>query len=56
MVLLNLLRPKLALGMIPTILYESITVDLESDDLLLLMTNGITEPRNIERGTSRYPS
>ena len=20
------------------------------------MTNGITEPRNIERGTSRYPS
>ena len=56
MALLNLLRPKLALGMIPTILYESITVDLESDDLLLLMTNGITEPRNIERGTSRHPS
>ena len=36
----------LALGMIPSIPYKSITVDLESGDLLLLMTDGITEPRN----------
>ena len=36
----------LALGMIPTIPYESTAVDLESGDLLLLMTDGITEPRN----------
>ena len=48
MALLNLLRPKLALGMIPIIPNESITVDLGSDDLLLLMTDGITEPRNVE--------
>ena len=38
----------LALGMIPTIPYKSTTVDLESGDLLLLMTDGITEPRNAE--------
>tara|TARA_B100001765_G_C19311963_1_gene253492 strand:- start:306 stop:620 length:315 start_codon:yes stop_codon:yes gene_type:complete len=38
----------LALGMIPSILYKSTTVDLESGDLLLLMTDGITEPRNAE--------
>lgn len=36
----------LALGMIPTIPYKSTVVDLESGDLLLLMTDGITEPRN----------
>ena len=38
----------LALGMIPSILYKLTTVDLESGDLLLLMTDGITEPRNAE--------
>ena len=38
----------LALGMPPTIPYKSTTVDLESGDLLLLMTDGITEPRNAE--------
>ncbi|HIA68461.1 TPA: hypothetical protein EYN98_20950, partial [Candidatus Poribacteria bacterium] len=38
----------LALGMIPSISYKSTMVDLESDDLLLLMTDGITEPRNVE--------
>jgi len=38
----------LALGMIPSILYKSTTVDLKSGDLLLLMTDGITEPRNAE--------
>ena len=38
----------LALGMIPTIPYKSTMVDLESGDLLLLMTDGITEPRNAE--------
>jgi len=38
----------LALGMIPTIPYKSIVVDLESGDLLLLMTDGITEPRNAD--------
>ena len=38
----------LALGMIPTIPYESTTVDLKLDDLLLWMTDGITEPRNAE--------
>ncbi|HIA68699.1 TPA: hypothetical protein EYN98_22190 [Candidatus Poribacteria bacterium] len=36
----------LALGMIPTISYKPTTVDLESGDLLLFMTDGITEPRN----------
>jgi len=36
----------LALGMIPTIPYKSTMVDLESGDLLLLMTDGITELRN----------
>ena len=38
----------LALGMIPPIPYKSTMVDLESGDLLLLMTDGITEPRNAE--------
>ena len=38
----------LALGMILTIPYKSTMVDLESGDLLLLMTDGITEPRNAE--------
>ena len=36
----------LALGMIPTIPYKLTMVDLESGDLLLLMTDGITELRN----------
>ena len=36
----------LALGIIPSILYKSLTVDIESGDLLLFMTDGITEPRN----------
>jgi len=36
----------LALGIIPTIPYKSTMVDLESGDLLLLMTDGITELRN----------
>ncbi|HIA67980.1 TPA: hypothetical protein EYN98_18410 [Candidatus Poribacteria bacterium] len=31
-----------------TIPYKSTTINLESGDLLLLMTNGITEPRNVE--------
>ena len=34
--------------MIPPIPYKSTMVDLESGDLLLLMTDGITEPRNAE--------
>ena len=34
--------------MIPTIPYKSTVVDLESGDLLLLMTDGITEPRNAD--------
>ena len=38
----------LALGMPPTIPYKTTVVDLESGDLLLLMTDGITEPRNAE--------
>ena len=38
----------LALGMILTIPYKSTMVDLESGDLLLLMTDGITEPRSAE--------
>ena len=38
----------LALGMIPSIPYKSLTLDLQSGDLLLLMTDGITEPRNAE--------
>ena len=38
----------LALGMIPSISYESTTIDLELGDLLLLMTDGITEPRYTE--------
>ena len=36
----------LALGMIPGIPYKPITLDLKSGDLLLFMTDGITEPRN----------
>ena len=43
----RLLKAKgLALGIIPSILYKSLTVDIESGDLLLFMTDGITEPRN----------
>ncbi len=38
----------LALGMIPTITYKSSMVDLESGDLLLFMTDGITEPCDAE--------
>ena len=38
----------LALGMIPSIVYKSTVMHLESGDLLLLMTDGITEPRNAE--------
>ena len=38
----------LALGMIPSITYKPITVDLQLGDLLLFMTDGITEPRNAE--------
>ena len=38
----------LALGMILTIPYKSTMVDLESGDLLLLTTDGITEPRNAD--------
>jgi len=36
----------LALGMIPSIPYKPLTVQLQSGDLLLFMTDGITEPRN----------
>ena len=32
--------------MIPSIVYKSTVIHLESGDLLLLMTDGITEPRN----------
>ena len=38
----------LALGMIPSIPYKPLTVQLQSGDLLLFMTDGITEPRNSE--------
>ena len=38
----------MALGMIPNIPYKPTTTDLESGDLLLFMTDGITEPRNAE--------
>ena len=38
----------MALGMIPNIPYKLTKVDLESGDLLLFMTDGITEPRNAE--------
>ena len=38
----------LALGMIPSIPYKSLTLELQAGDLLLLMTDGITEPRNAE--------
>ena len=32
--------------MIPSIVYKSTVIHLESGDMLLLMTDGITEPRN----------
>ena len=38
----------MALGMIPNIPYKLTKIDLESGDLLLSMTDGITEPRNAE--------
>ena len=38
----------LALGMMPSIRYNSLKLDLKSGDLLLFMTDGITEPRNEE--------
>ena len=38
----------LALGMIPSIPYKSLTLELQAGDLLLFMTDGITEPRNAE--------
>ncbi|HIB89231.1 TPA: hypothetical protein EYO57_18890, partial [Candidatus Poribacteria bacterium] len=38
----------MALGMIPNIPYKPTTTDLESGDLLLFMTDGITEPRNAD--------
>ena len=38
----------LALGMIPSVPYNPLTVDLKTGDLLLFMTDGITEPRNAE--------
>ena len=38
----------LALGMIPSIDYRPLIVDLQPGDLLLFMTDGITEPRNAE--------
>jgi len=38
----------LALGMIPSIPYKALTLELQSGDLLLFMTDGITEPRNSE--------
>ena len=34
--------------MIPSIVYKSTVIHLESGDLLLLMTDGITEPRNAD--------
>ena len=36
----------LALGMMPSIRYNSLKLDLKLGDLLLFMTDGITEPRN----------
>ena len=43
------LRAKgLALGMMPSISYKPLIIDLQSEDLLLFMTDGITEPRNAE--------
>ena len=38
----------LALGMIPSIPYKPLSIQLQSGDLLLFMTDGITEPRNSE--------
>ena len=38
----------MALGMIPNIPYKPTTIDLEPGDLLLFMTDGITEPRNAD--------
>ena len=34
--------------MIPSIVYKSTVMHLEAGDLLLMMTDGITEPRNAE--------
>ena len=38
----------MAVGMIPGISYEPVTLDLQVGDLIFLMTDGITEPRNAE--------
>ncbi len=38
----------MAVGMIPGISYTPITLDLQVGDLIFLMTDGITEPRNAE--------
>ena len=38
----------LVLGMIPSIPYKLLTLELQSGDLLLFTTDGITEPRNAE--------
>ena len=38
----------MAVGMIPGISYEPVTLDLQVGDLVFLMTDGITEPRNAE--------
>jgi len=38
----------LALGMIPSVPYKALKLELQSGDLLLFMTDGITEPRNAE--------
>ena len=38
----------LALGMIPTISYKLTTVDVKSGDLLLFMSDVITEPRSVQ--------
>ena len=36
----------LALGMMPSITYKPLAIDLQSEDIVLFMTDGITEPRN----------
>ena len=38
----------MAVGMIPSISYTPVTLDLQVGDLIFLMTDGITEPRNAE--------
>ena len=38
----------LALGMIPSIPYKPLATELQSGDLILFMTDGMTEPRNAE--------